>query len=153
MAPERKLPQKFVPASYERSNAWAIERVQKYLIQQGHTILPKEEDYGLDIKAIKDSTTEFYEVETKTDYTFTHEGDFKFDTVSFLARKQKWKDIGFWYMIVCRETCACIKCNSSIIFQEKFKQQIKINSKERFGQDEFYRVPKHLCEWLTLSND
>lgn len=153
MAKDRKAPQKFVRASYSRSNAWAIEVVKEFLLSQSYNIHSKQEDYGPDIKAEKNSVIEYFEVETKTNYTFTNQENFKFPTVSFLARKEKWKDIGFWYVIVCRETRACIKCHSSVIYQEQFKEKLKINSKERLGTDTFYRVPKELCEWLTLKND
>ncbi len=130
-----------------------MERVEKHLKRQGYTIIPKSEDYGPDIKAEKDSIVEFYEVETKTGYTFSSQEDFRFPTVSFLARKEKWKDTGFWYIIVCRETSACIKCHSDVIFQDKFREIKKIDAAERFGMDIFYRVPKELCEWLTLKDD
>jgi len=125
MSRSRKAPQKFVPASYTRSNAWGIEQVQKLLTQHGYTILAKYEDYGLDIKAEKDSIIEFYEVETRTKRPFTNQHDFQFDTVSFLARKEKWKDIGFWYVIVCRETSAFIKCHSSVVFRNRLRRTLK----------------------------
>jgi hypothetical protein len=153
VATERKTPKEFVPASYSRSNAWAIEQVEKLLKHQGYAILPKSEDYGPDIKAEKDSIIELYEVETKTGYAFNNQEDFRFSTVSFLARKEKWKDLGFWYVIICRETSAYIKCHSSIIFQDKFRVIKKIDAAERVGKDIFYQVPKDLCEWLTLNND
>jgi hypothetical protein len=70
--------------------------------------------------------------------------------VSFLARKKKWAEIGFWYIIVCRETLAYVKCHSQTIYQDKFQEKLKIDSKERQGMDTFYRVPKDLCEWSKI---
>lgn len=135
MSPKRKPPKHFVSASYARSK-WAIAQVEKLLKQQNYAIILKEEDYGPDIKAIKDSVIELYEVETKTQYTWTNEHDFPFTTVSFLARKEKWKDLGFWYILVCTETKACIKCHSSVIFQEKFKEE-QNQFKREIGQGYF----------------
>ena len=148
---DRKNPQKFVPKSYNRSDDWAISKVKEHLINNGYTVIPKEtEDYSLDIKAVKNGLVEYYECETKTGYTFTGKQDFKFSTVSFLARKRKWAETGFWYIIVCRETLAYVKCHSSVIFKEEYLEVLDINSQERRGKDTFYRVPKNLCEWGKL---
>jgi hypothetical protein len=148
---DRKAPQKFVKKSYDRSDDWAVSKVKEHLSNNGYTVIPKEsEDYELDIKAVKNAVTEYYECETKTGYTFTSERDFRFSTLSFLARKKKWADIGFWYIIVCRETLAYAKCHSNVIFQDKYMEVLDINSQERKGKDTFYRVPKNLCEWGKL---
>lgn len=146
MAAKIKTPKDFIPASYSRSNTWAIKQVENLLKHQGYAITPKDEDYSLDIIAVKNSIEEFYEVETKTNRPFTNQHDFPFDTVSFLARKEKWKATGFWYVIVCRETCAYIKCHSSLIFQDKFREILDLKTApERSGKDVFYRVPKELA--------
>ena len=117
----------------------------------GFTIIEKAtEDYELDLKVIKNDLTEYYECETKTGYKFTSQSDFRFSTVSFLARKKKWAKIGFWYIIVCRETLAYVKCHSDTIFQEKYLEQLNIDSQERRGADTFYRVPKDLCVWSNI---
>jgi hypothetical protein len=147
----RKIPYKFVKQSYDRSDQWAIAKVKEHLVKNGYEIVEKgAEDYDLDIKAVKDGLVEYYECETKTGYSFTGRDDFSFATVSFLARKKKWAEVGFWYLIVCRETLAYIKCHSAVIFQDKFIEQLDINSQERRGVDTFYRVPKNLCEWSNL---
>ncbi len=147
----RKTPHKFVQKSYDRSDQWALTKVKEHLIKNGFTIIEKEtEDYELDLKVMKNNLVEYYECETKTGYRFTGQENFRFATVSFLARKKKWEKIGFWYIIVCRETLAYVKCHSSIIFQEKYLEQLNIDSQERRGKDTFYRVPKDLCEWSNL---
>jgi hypothetical protein len=147
----RKIPYKFVKNSYDRSDQWAITKVKEHLIQNGYEIINKiTEDYDLDIKAVKDEVVDYFECETKTGYSFTGRDDFRFQTVSFLARKRKWADVGFWYLIVCRETLAYVKCHSTVIFQDKFLEKLDIDSQERRGIDTFYRVPKDLCEWSNL---
>lgn len=148
---DRREPKRFVKSSYNRSNEWALSRFKKHLIKNGYSIIEKEqEDYELDIKAVKGNLIEFYECETKTGYPFHNQDDFKFSTVSFLARKKKWVDVGFWYVIICRETSAYLKCHSNVIFKDDYFELLNITSQKRMGPDEFYRVPKHLCEWLTL---
>jgi hypothetical protein len=96
---------------------------------------------------IKNGITEFYEVERKTDYPFNSASDFPFDTVHFLARKEKWADAGFWYVLICPSTLAYVKCHSSVIYKEGKFKVLDINSPERLGPDQFYDVPKDKCEW------
>jgi len=140
---------KFNQESYNISNSWGIDKITNLLLNRGCTIIPKEsEDYGLDIKCINlFGAIEYWEVETKAGYSWTTKKDFRFPTVSFLARKEKWAYIGFWYIIICRETLAYVKCHSSIIFNPEYKETLDINAKWRKGIDIFYRVPKNLCQW------
>jgi hypothetical protein len=122
-----------------------------HLRKIGYEIIHKKnEDFGPDIKVRKDGITEFYEVETKTDYEFNNETDFRFNTVHFLARKEKWADVGFWYVLICPGTLAYVKCHSSVIYKEGKLKVIKIDSKERLGEDRFYDVPKDRCEWSRI---
>ncbi len=147
----RKSPEKFVPSSYHRSDSWAIEAVKTHLMAQGYSIYEKhKEDFGPDILASLDGTIELFECETKTGYSFTGMEDFRFDTVSFLGRKKKWADLGFWYLIVCRETGAYVQCHSSEIFQPQYLSTLQLDSQERKGDDSFYRVPKTKCTWGKL---
>ena len=86
----RKTPAVFVKKSYDRSDQWAISKVKDHLIKNGYRVIEKEaEDYEVDIKAIKDNVVIHCECETKTGYQFTDRANFKFPTVSFLARKKK----------------------------------------------------------------
>ena len=138
---------KFRQDSYDANNEWGISRVKKLLKKRGYTIIEKEEDYNIDIEAKKDGKIFLFEVETKAGYPFRNKKTFKFDTVSFLARKSKWASTPFWYIIICRETESFVCCHSNTIFKEEYKKTIEVNSKYREGTDSFYRVPKDLCYW------
>ena len=142
----------FLQGSYDKNDEWGKSKVKQYLLDNGYFIESKiSEDYGLDIKAEKNGKIEYFEAEVKTGYPFTCQEDFRYDTVSFLARKSKWSNLGFWYFIVCRETSAFVKCHSSVIFQDKFYKTIPLKNKwSRGGSDNFYHVPKDLCEWGTI---
>jgi hypothetical protein len=63
--------------------------------------------------------------------------------VSFLGRKKKYGD--FWYVIVCGETEAILLAHSFEIYKEEYRELQTINTNERNGLDEFYRVPKDKC--------
>ena len=151
MTDKRRKPQKFVPKSYARSDDWAISKIKDFLIKKGYELKDKEtEDFEIDITAEKDGRIEYFEVETKTGYSFKDENTFRFETVSFLARKKKWAPLDFWYVIVCRETLAFLMCNSNEIFQDQYLEVLNIDSAERKGKDYFYRVPKNKCHWYKL---
>ena len=100
---------RFVEESYDKHNAWAIEKVSEYLVHRGYTISQKQkEDYGIDIEAVRNGETIYVEAEAKEDYPWKDLESFKFDTVSFLGRKKKWAKHKFWYVIICRETEAML---------------------------------------------
>jgi hypothetical protein len=86
----------------------------------------------------------------KSKRPWTSREDFPFPSVSFLSRKEKWKEHHFWYVIICKETKAAIFCNSDIIFKENYKQKLYIKTNDRTGLDNFYRVPKQLCIFVPL---
>jgi len=144
-------PSDFNKNSYDRVNQLAIDLFKPFLIGKSYEIIEKAEDYNVDIQAIdKDGTLHLFELEIKTGYPFTTCESFKFDTVSFLARKAKWKKTPFWYIIICRETNHFVCCNSLVIFQPQYQEKININSSDRKGKDLFFRVPKELCHWSKL---
>jgi hypothetical protein len=93
-----------------------------------------------------------FEAEVKTGRSFTTMDTFPFPTVSFLARKKKWKDIGFWYIIVCKETNYALVANSNDIFKDEYLETLNINTEERQGKDYFYRVPKNKCKFFKIRN-
>lgn len=145
---------RFVKESYDLNNDWAIEKVSQYLIKRGYTIHEKqEEDYSIDIKAEKDGNIIYVEAEVKIQYPWTNIDSFQFPTVSFLARKRKWKDVGFWYVIVCRETEAMLIAHSELIFKDDYLEMIHINKAQRRGGDSFYRVPKELLIFIEKKED
>lgn len=144
-------PRNFIQSSYDRNNSWAISIASEFFRRRGFQIMDFQEDYNIDFRIKNNLGYEFgIEVEVKTGYPFTCKTDFPFDTVSFLGRKEKWKDLDFFYMIICRETKVAVVRNSLHIFQEKFREKIYINSYERTGYDTLYRVPKEDCVFIDL---
>ena len=143
---------KFVKDSYDNNNDFAINIVQNFLINKGYTITTKIiEDYNIDIEAKKNNITKLFEVEVKTGYQFTNRESFKFNTVSFLARKKKWNtNKGFFYIIICKETDWALVAKSEDIFKNEYKESLQINTQYRKGNDEFYRVPKELCVFFKI---
>jgi len=140
---------KFSRASYNEDNDWGIQQVSSFVVSRGYEVIPKrEEDYGIDIAAIKKGELVFLEAEVKVNYPWTCRDDFPFPTVSFLARKKKWDHVDFWYVVVCRETGAFVMCKSSEIFKEEYRTIKHINSKHRKGIDVTYNVPKDKCIFL-----
>lgn len=145
---------KFVKESYDEHNAWAIQKVSDYLVYRGYEIMPKqEEDYSLDILASKDNEFIYVEAEVKEDYPWRDMDSFRFPTVSFLARKKKWKNVGFWYVIVCKETEAMLVGHSDVIFNDEYLEVLNIRKGQRNGGDVFYRVPKELLIFITKEED
>lgn len=141
---------KFVESSYVKNNSFAINIITTFLKGKGYTIIDKQEDYGIDIEAVKDGETHYFEAEVKTGRSFTTRKTFPFPTVSFLARKKKWKDIGFWYVIVCRETNYALVANSKDIFLDEYLETLNIDTDDRQGKDYFYRVPKEKCKFFKI---
>ena len=148
---------KFVQASYDRNDDWGKEVVMRWLTSHGNrfTIVDKViEDYKVDIVAYDSKADKQvgFEVEVKHKYPFTDAESFKFDTVSFLGRKKKYGD--FWYVIVCGETEALLLAHSFEIYKEEYRELQTINTNERNGLDEFYRVPKDKCLFYkTIKGD
>ena len=116
-----------------------------YLVKKGHEVYENEDIYGIDLYSYKDDKEYWWEVEMKSRRPWTCKKDFPFSSVSFLNRKGKWKDKSFWYVIICKETNAAIFCQSNIIFDENYKEKLYINTQDRKGSDNFFRVPKDLC--------
>jgi hypothetical protein len=142
----------FVQESYDENNSFAIEILSKHLISKGYSIEEKlKEDFDVDIIAFKDGKKKLFEVEVKTGYSFTDRESFKFNTVSFLSRKEKWNHgNGFLYVIICKETDWALVAHSSDIFLEEYKEKITIDTKHRKGYDYFYRVPKQKCKFFKI---
>jgi hypothetical protein len=140
---------KFNQESFNRNDAKGKELLKAFLVSNGHNILENCDVYGIDFFSEKDDKKYFWEVEMKSKRPWTCKEDFPFDSVSFLSRKAKWKDNSFWYVIICSETQAAIFCKSDVIFNEGFKETIRIYTQERKGVDKFFRVPKDLCIFVT----
>ncbi len=116
-----------------------------FLRSKGHNISENSDKYAVDLVSDKNGKSYYWEVEMKSQRPWTNREDFPFLSVSFLSRKEKWKEQHFWYVIICKETKAAIFCNSDIIFNENYKQKLYIKTNDRTGLDNFYRVPKELC--------
>jgi hypothetical protein len=148
---------KFSKESYNKNDKWGIDRITEFLKRKGFTIHDKEEeDYKVDILAEKNGKLFHYEAEVKSGYPFTCVDDFKFPTVSFLGRKKKFHNNiegGFYYCIVCKETEAILYCHSSKIYNEDYRQLKTINTKLRKGLDEFYLVPKEVCDFVEMKKE
>lgn len=136
---------KFNQKSYDENDTLGKDLLIAFLNSKGHNSSENRDKYGIDIITEKDGKDYLWEVEMKSNRPWSNREDFPFPSVSFLSRKEKWKDQHFWYVIICTETNAAIFCHSDIIFEEKYKQKLYIKTNERKGFDNFYRVPKNLC--------
>ena len=136
---------KFNQKSFDQNDEKGKGLLKAYLISKGHNIVENCDKYGIDFFSEKDGIEYFWEVEMKSKRPWTCKEDFPFPSVSFLSRKAKWKENKFWYVIICKETHDAIFCQSTLIFDEKYKQKLYINTQERKGLDNFFRVPKDLC--------
>jgi len=144
-------PSDFVKSSYEKNNDLAVKAVSIWLEKKGYSIVDKDEDYWIDIEAKKEGTTLLFEAEVKSNVVFTHRESFPFSTVSFLARKAKWKDTPFWYVILCPSTGYAVIAHSSWIFKNEYLMSIDVNTSDRKGTDTFYRVPKSECLFKKIA--
>lgn len=147
-----KKPGDFVKESYLDNNEKAIKIFSSFLTKKGYQIIDKEEDYWIDIEATKENNTLLFEVEMKSKVKFSDRESFPFNTVSFLARKEKWKSTPFWYCIICESTGFAVIANSDKIYKKRYKQNINVNTKHRKGLDSFYRVPKEECYFVNVSS-
>jgi len=143
---------KFVQESYNKNNSLGIKILTKYLIKKGFINITSEENYSHDVVAEKNGKKYYFEVEMKNGYPFSSKETFRFPTVSFLGRKKKMHDKEqFKYVIICGETSWGIGCDSSIIFNDKYIEELDINTSDRHGRDLFYRVPKDECSFFDLN--
>ena len=143
---------KFIEKSYERSNAWGISLASEHIKSHGWLITRDDENYDIDIEAKRHDKILHLEVEAKSNYPWTCQEDYPFDSVSFLFRKKKYTS-DFWYMIICRETEAYALCHSTVIFNYKYFDRVDLKKYERKGKDNFYRVPKDLCSFGQIIRD
>lgn len=141
---------KFSKKDYDKNNDWGMAVLKDVLVARGYEIVGKDqEDYDIDIVAVRNGQAEFFEVEVKHNYPWTDRSDFKFDTVSFLGRKRKWNDLNFWYCVICAETESIIFAQSSAIFKEENRTIKTVSSENRSGIDEFYMLPKEKCFFVS----
>lgn len=139
----------FDKQSYKDNDAVGKKLLTAFLCKHGHTVSENSDKYGIDLVSEINGKKYYWEVEIKNNVTWTDSSDFPYPTVSFLARKVKWKDKNFWYVIISGKKFSAIFAHSSKIFDEKYREQKFIRKDNRFGSDHFYRVPLSVCTFLT----
>ena len=143
---------KFNKKSYAINDKYAKDLFVKYIEKKGHTVINKKENYDFDITTIKNNKTYNFELEMKTTYPFKTMETFKFNTVSFLGRKKRLHlKAEFYYIIICKETDWAIVCNSKEIFKNRYIENLTINTTNRKGKDQMYRVPKEKCIFFNIN--
>jgi len=142
----------FNKSTYDKYDNFAKEKIINFLIKRGHSIKNKEENYNHDLVTCKNGINYYFEIEVKIGYPFTSKHDYKFNTVSFLGRKKRLHDISpFYYLIICNETNHALCCKSNDIFKDEFLQKLNIDTNDRKGNDEMYRVPINKCIFFNIT--
>lgn len=142
----------FKKGAYDHCDGFAKSLFKKFIEKHGHIVTNDEEDYDHDIITEKDGVEFYFELETKGGYSFTTKETYRFETVSFLGRKERLhKKQPFYYIIICRETEYAVCAHSSDIFKEEFKEDLNINTKYRKGKDQMFRVPLKYCHFFNLN--
>tara|TARA_R110000803_G_scaffold176227_1_gene238706 strand:- start:91 stop:540 length:450 start_codon:yes stop_codon:yes gene_type:complete len=142
---------KFSQGSYDHSDKYAKDLFINYICKKGHTIVSEEENYDHDIITEKDDIKYYFELETKSRYPFTSRETFKFNSVSFLGRKKRLHlKNRFHYIIICRETEFALTCDSEDIFKDEYIENLFVNTLNRNGKDQMYRVPKEKCIFFNI---
>jgi len=143
---------KFNQGSYNNSDKYAKDLFIKYITKKGHIIISKEENYDHDVITEKDGIKYYFELETKSRYPFTTIETFNFNSVSFLGRKKRLHlKNKFHYIIICRETEWALTCYSEDIFKNEYIENLNINTPNRKGKDQMYRVPKNKCKFFNIN--
>jgi hypothetical protein len=142
---------KFNKTTYDEYDNYAKEKIINFLIKRGHDIINKEENFEHDLLTKKNNIYYYFELEVKIGYPFTSKKDYKFSTVSFLGRKKRLHLINpFYYLIFCKETNCILFCESANIFKDEYLEKLNVNTNNRKGTDEMYRVPINLCKFFTI---
>lgn len=138
---------RFSANAFNAYDDWGKDIIKAFLNNRGHIIVPNPDRYGVDLYSDKEGKLYRWEVEVKTGSAWRTAQDFPYDTVSFLGRKEKWKDFGFYYCIICKVTEAILIAHSDIIFQDAFRVEKYIGEREEVQR--FYHVPKELCTFTS----
>lgn len=141
---------KFSKLRYDENDPQAKELMIKYFQNHGYSIIAEVENFEHDLIIEKEATKYFIEVEMKASLVFTDSNSFKYDTVSFLKRKDKLHLLApFTYYIIQPKTEWAVCCHSNTIYQEKYKVMKTSNSRKN-ETEEYYHVPKQLCTFIDL---
>lgn len=145
---------KFSQKSYDTFDSKIKDIVINHIKSKGGSIDRSDEDYHFDIEASYRGKKFYIEVEAKSKYRFKDIQSFPFSTVSFTGRKLRLHKIRpFWYWIVNYEDMIAIVANSNKIYKDEYRESLDINTEDRKGLDEFYRVPKDECYFIALNNE
>jgi hypothetical protein len=143
---------KFVPESYENNDSKAKDIFLSFIDGKGHTIVNDEEDYMHDVVTEKRGRTYYFELEMKRSVSFTTRESFKYDTVSFLGRKERLhKAHPFYYIIISPDTGYALTQHSDLIYKPEYKKHIRCNTSNRTGNDIVYWVPKEKCKFFKIA--
>lgn len=141
---------KFSQLRYDENDPQAKELMIKYFQNHGYSIIAEVENFEHDLIIEKEARKYFIEVEMKASLVFTDSNSFKYDTVSFLKRKDKLHLLApFTYYIIQPETEWAVFCHSNIIYREKYKV-IKTTNSRKNEIEEYYHVPKQFCTFIDL---
>jgi hypothetical protein len=142
----------FSQRAYDESDQYAKDILINFVNKRGHTVLNSNENMYFDITTSKDGVVYRFEVETKQGRPFTTRDTFKFPTVSFLGRKKRLHDIEpFYYVIICPETEWALSADSVDIFQERYVEEVNVDSRDRAGKDLMYRIPREKCVFFNTN--
>jgi len=143
---------KFNQKSYDNNDKFAKDKFIEFISSRGHTIFSSEENFDHDIVTEKDGIKYYFELEVKRNYPFTSKNTYKFDTVSFLGRKKRLHlKQRFHYIIICIETEWAVSCDSEDIFLDEYVENLNIDTEDRSGRDQMYRVPKESCKFFNIN--
>ncbi|MEK6828551.1 MAG: hypothetical protein AABY15_00260 [Nanoarchaeota archaeon] len=143
---------KFNKNSYDNNDAYAKQKFIDFIVSRGHNVINIDENYEHDVITEKNGLKYYFELEVKRNYPFTSRETYIFDTVSFLGRKLRLhKNHSFYYVIICIETEWAVCCDSDKIFFENYIENLDINTVDRNGKDQMYRVPREECLFFDIN--
>jgi hypothetical protein len=143
---------KFNQNSYDTNDDYAKQKFISFIRKRGHDVVKDKENYDHDIITEKDGVRYYFELEVKRNYPFKTRDTYIFDTVSFLGRKKRLHDNHpFYYIIICIETEWAVCCDSNRIFKDNYIENIEINTQDRNGNDQMFRVPREECLFFNIN--
>lgn len=137
----------FNQLEYNKWDDWGKSVLINWLSNKGHTMVHNPDRYGIDLYSDLNGKLYLWEVEVCTWIEWNTKESYPYESVSFLGRKIKWNDWNFFYCIICAKTEAIIICESSVIFNDNYKTQRYVKTRNCY--ETFYMVPKHLCKYIN----
>lgn len=141
---------KFSQPGYDENDPAAKKLMIKFFQNHEYSIISEVEKFEHDLIIEKKGKIYFIELEMKASLVFTDSNSFKYDTVSFLKRKDKLHLIApYTYFIIQPKNKWSVYCHSNTILQEKYKV-MKATKSRPYELEEYYHVPKELCKFIDL---